>query len=489
MFGPNLKPYSHYKPSGVEWLGDVPTHWAIERAKWLFQKMERPVREGDEVVTCFRDGVVTLRKNRRELGFTESLKEIGYQGIRCGDLVIHSMDAFAGAIGIADSDGKGTPVYSVCKPSSQVNAYFYAYILREMARKGWIQALAKGIRERSSDFRYTDFASQLVPLPPFSEQTAIVRFLDHADRRIRRYIRAKQKLIALLEEQKQAIIHQAVTGQIDVRTGQPYPDYRDSGLEWLGKVPEHWEWCRLRNVVSVVTTGSRGWSSYASDTGPLFIRVANLSRGSLKLRFDDVVRLNLPNTSEAHRTRIKAGDLLISVTAYIGSVGVVPEEFEEAYVSQHVARCQPSPESYSQWIGYVLLSMIGQTHGQMSLYGGTKDGLSLDDVKNYPILLPPRSEQEQAVRWIEDKLSSLVRAGESAKRQIEMVREYRNHLIADVVTGKLDVREAAAELPEVDPLAEDDLDSTIHDRENSNLDELDAEESAEEYTLEKEMPL
>ena len=469
----NLKPYSAMKDSGVEWLGEVPEHWAVERAKWLFQRMDRPVQEENEVVTCFRDGVVTLRKNRRESGFTESLKEIGYQGIRAGDLVIHSMDAFAGAIGVADSDGKGSPVYSVCKPRPRVNTYFYAYILREMARNGWIQALAKGIRERSSDFRYTDFAWQLVPLPPFSEQAAIVRFLDHADRRIRRYIRAKQKLIALLEEQKQAIIHQAVTGQIDVRTGQPYPSYKDSGVEWLGEVPEHWGWCRLRNVVSVVTTGSRGWSSYASDTGPLFIRVANLSRGSLKLRFDDVVRLDLPNTSEAHRTRIKTGDLLISVTAYIGSVGVIPEEFEEAYVSQHVARCQPSPESCSQWIGYVLLSMIGQTHGQMSLYGGTKDGLSLDDVKNYPILLPPRSEQEQAVRWIEDKLSSLVRADESAKRQIEMVREYRTRLIADVVTGKLDVREAAAKLPEIDPLAdESDADDTPDTEAKSAVDEL-----------------
>ena len=105
-----------------------------------------------------------------------------------------------------------------------------------------------------------------LPLPPLSEQVAIVRFLDHADRRIRRYIRAKQKLIALLEEQKQAIIHQAVTGQIDVRTGRPYPAYKDSGVEWLGKVSERWERCRLRNLVSVVTTGSRGWSSYASTT-------------------------------------------------------------------------------------------------------------------------------------------------------------------------------------------------------------------------------
>ena len=460
----DLKRYPAYKDSSIEWLGRVPVHWEVERGKWLFRKMDRPVREADEVVTCFRDGAVTLRKNRRVRGFTESLKEIGYQGIRCGDLVIHGMDAFAGAIGVADSNGKGTPVYSVCEPGPTARAEYFAHALREMARSQWIQALTKGIRERSTDFRFESFGSQKIPLPPLPEQTAIVRFLEHADRRIRRYIRTRQKLIALLEEQKQAIINEAVTGRIDVRTGRTYPAYKDSGVE-LGEVPEHWKWCRLRNVVSLVTTGSRGWSSYASDTGPLFIRVANLSRGALKLRFDDVVRLNLPDTSEAQRTRIKAGDLLISVTAYIGSVGVVPEELEEAYVSQHVARCQPSPGSCSQWIGYVLLSMIGQTHGRISLYGGTKDGLSLDDVKNYPILLPPRIEQDQAVRWIESNLSTLVRAGESAKRQIEKVREFRTRLIADVVTGKLDVREAADELPEEDVPG-------------------DAEESAEEYTSE-----
>ena len=471
----DFKPYPTYKDSGVPWLGEVPAHWEMERGKWLFRKMNRPIRDADEVVTCFRDGIVTLRKNRRVRGFTESLKEIGYQGIRRGDLVIHGMDAFAGAIGVADSDGKGTPVYSVCKPGLTANAPYYAYALREMARSQWIQALAKGIRERSTDFRFEGFGSQPVPLPPLPEQSAMVRYLDHADRRIQRYIRAKQKLITLLEEQKQALIHQTVTGQTDVRTGQPYPAYKPSGVEWLGDIPEHWERCRLRNVVSEVTTGSRGWSSYASDTGPLFIRVANLNRGSLQLRFDDVVRLNLPNTAEVARTRIKAGDLLVSVTAYIGSVGVVPEEFEEAYVSQHVARCQPHPGPSSQWLGYVLLSRVGQTHGQMSLYGGTKDGLSLDDVKNYQILLPPRCEQSHLVRWIERELSSLVRLGDNTKRQINLLREYRTRLIADVVTGKLDVREAAApltdEVEEREPLDETDA---LTEGEEEPTDDLDA---------------
>ena len=138
----DLTPYPAMKDSGVEWLEDVPEHWKKERAKWLFRKMEQPVRQSDEVVTCFRDGVVTLRKNRRVRGFTESLKEIGYQGVRRGDLVIHAMDAFAGAIGVSDSDGKSTPVYSVCSPRQSANAYYYAFCVREMARSDWILALA-----------------------------------------------------------------------------------------------------------------------------------------------------------------------------------------------------------------------------------------------------------------------------------------------------------------------------------------------------------
>ena len=140
-----------------------------------------------------------------------------------------------------------------------------------MARSQWIVALSRGVRERSTDFRFAAFAGQYVPLPPPDEQAAIVRFLDRADRRIRRYIRAKERLIELLEEQKQAIIHQAVTGQIDVRTGQPYAAYKDSGAEWLGKVPEHWDlrpakW-RFREADERSETGSEELLSVSHITG------------------------------------------------------------------------------------------------------------------------------------------------------------------------------------------------------------------------------
>ena len=307
-----LEPYPDCKDSGVPWLGEVPKHWKTERAKWLFRKMEQPVRENDEVVTCFRDGVVTLRKNRRVRGFTESLKEIGYQGVRRGDLVIHAMDAFAGAIGVSDSDGKGTPVYSVCSPRQSANAYYYAFCVREMARSEWILALAKGIRERSTDFRFKDFASQWVPLPPLPEQAAIVRFLDHADRRIRRYIRAKQKLIALLEEQKQAFIHQAVTGRIDVRTGRPYPAYKDSGVEWLGDVPEHWDIFQLGRLIELLTGfpfKSDGFTQDADDIR--LLRGVNVTPG--KVRWNDIVRWPIRDRPSYLPFELHAGDIVLGM--------------------------------------------------------------------------------------------------------------------------------------------------------------------------------
>ena len=468
-----LKPCSAMKDSGVEWLGEVPEHWAVKRTKSVLSRNESGVWGEDPN----NNGVIVLRSTEQtvsgEWNITaparRRLTSSEYAACRLmeGDLVVTKSSGSPRHIGKTSIVTRDVEALECCfsnfmqrlrvKQNTAPRFVWYAFN-GELGRRqlDYFSDTTTGLANLNSEI----IGRVVLPSPPLSEQSAIVRYLDHVDRRIRRYICSKQKLITLLEEQKQALIHQAVTGRIDVLTGQPYPAYKDSGVEWLGEVPQGWQRCRLRNIVSMVTTGSRGWASYDSDTGPLFIRVANLSRGSLRLRFDDLVRLDLPITSEAGRTRIEAGDLLLSVTAYIGSVGVAPEGFEEAYVSQHVARCRPLPGMHSRWLGYVLLSTVGQTHGQMSLYGGTKDGLSLDDVKNYPILLPPQHEQEQAVRWIEGGLSGLVKIGDGAKRKIELVREYRTRLVADVVTGKLDVREAAARLPEVDPHA-DEFDAPI----------------------------
>lgn len=174
-----MQQYAEYKDSGVDWLGEIPAGWDVEKAKWLFTRAERPIRPEDEIVTCFRDGKVTLRKNRRKEGFTIALKEHGYQGIRVGDLVIHAMDAFAGAVGVSDSDGKSTPVYSACIPRNPetVDVNYYAYFMRDLALSGFLVSLAKGIRERSTDFRFRDFAELDISFPPFPNKPPLLNSL------------------------------------------------------------------------------------------------------------------------------------------------------------------------------------------------------------------------------------------------------------------------------------------------------------------------
>lgn len=149
-----MRRYEAYKDSGLPWVNEIPVHWDVLKGKQLFKQMKRPVRDEDEVVTCFRDGQVTLRCNRRTESFTNALQEVGYQGVRKGDLIIHAMDAFAGAIGVSDSDGKSTPVYAVCQPLKDAEPHYYAHLLRRMSQSQYILALAKNKASRRSYRQY-----------------------------------------------------------------------------------------------------------------------------------------------------------------------------------------------------------------------------------------------------------------------------------------------------------------------------------------------
>ncbi len=452
-----LKPYPAMRASGVPWLGDVPEHWETERAKWLFRQMNRPVRDSDEVVTCFRDGAVTLRKNRRLRGFTESLKEIGYQGIRRGDLVIHAMDAFAGAIGVADADGKGTPVYSVCEPEPATDSRYYAYAVREMARNQWIQALAKGVRERSTDFRFEAFGSQPVPLPPLPEQAAIVRFLDHADRRIRRYIRAKQKLIKLLEEQKQAIIHRAVTRGLD-----PNVRLKPSGVEWLGDVPEHWEVTRVKDEFHCLNRQR--------------VPLSGTERGAMTMRRYDYYGASgvidkVDNYLFDGEVLLIAEDGANLVLRHLPLAIIARGRF---WVNNHAHILKPRRGNLEYLAG-----VLQNLNYLPWISGAAQPKLTQERLMGIAIAVPGREEQDRIVARAARETVPLRTASDRASREIALLREFRTRLIADVVTGKLDVREAAARLPEETEEAEP-LDETEAAGDTGAADAEDAADAPEE---------
>ena len=212
-----LNPNVSMKQTNIPWLPEVPEHWMILRAKHMFNKEQRPIEDGDDIVTCFRDGEVTLRKNRRITGFTEATDCGHCEQICKGGLVVHQMDAFGGSAGVSDSDGMGTPVLSVCTPKSNniLNEY-YAHIVRLMGKNGFILSLYRGIRERSSDFRFDTFANLWLPVPPIEEQKQIVTHITEKTSKIDKLIANINKEIDGIKEFKQRLISDVVTGQIKV---------------------------------------------------------------------------------------------------------------------------------------------------------------------------------------------------------------------------------------------------------------------------------
>ena len=209
-----LNPDAETKDSGVQWIGNMPAHWDVIRGKYILRYMQKPVREDDGVITCFRDGEVTLRSNRREDGFTMSDKEIGYQGIDVGDLVVHGMDGFAGSIGISDSRGKASPVLNVLD-TDQCKRYIM-YYLRSMAYSDVFLALATGIRVRSCDLRWNKLAELSYPVPPLDEQNAIVKHIDSVLSKADAVIADKKAQLATLNEYKKSLIFEYVTGKKEV---------------------------------------------------------------------------------------------------------------------------------------------------------------------------------------------------------------------------------------------------------------------------------
>lgn len=212
-----LDPHAPMRDSDVEWIGEIPAHWQARRFKYLFSQSQLPVRPSDGVVTSYRDGQVTLRSNRRLSGYTEAILEGGYQGVRKGQLVLNSMDAFEGAIGVSESDGKCTPEYVVCDAlSDEYLPEYFAYLLREMALARYIQVICNAVRQRAVRIRFNNLASRFMVVPPIEEQRAIVAHITAEKEKQGTAVALLEQQISKLKEYKATLINSAVTGKIKV---------------------------------------------------------------------------------------------------------------------------------------------------------------------------------------------------------------------------------------------------------------------------------
>ena len=420
--------YESYQDSGVEWVGAIPASWNVRRGKWLFNKMDRPVRPEDDIVTCFRDGVVTLRANRRTDGFTNALKEHGYQGIRKGDLVIHAMDAFAGAVGVSDSDGKSTPVYSACVPRVEgtVNPHFYAYYMRHIALSGLLVAMATGIRERSTDFRFNDFADLALAAPPIEEQTAIVAFLDGKCATIDEAVRIKEEQITLLRDRRQILIQRAVT-----RGLKPAAPMKDSGIDWIGQIPAHWSMARGKSLFEKVERRVR----------PEDEIVTCFRDGEVTLRRNRRTE-GFTNALKEHGYQgIRKGDLVIhAMDAFAGAIGVSDSDGKATPVYSVCLPRKPS-EVFAPYFA-LLLREAALSGLLVSMAKGIRERSTDFRFKDFSgmVFTVPRFEEQRAicnhVAMVRSKLDGAIDLKVS---QIAALKEYKTSLINAAVTGKIKV--------------------------------------------------
>ena len=411
-----MKYYIKYKDADLPWLRTIPEHWDVKRVKTMFEKVNRLITESDDTITCFRDGVVTLRKNRRTTGFTESIKEIGYQGIRKGDLVIHQMDAFAGAIGVSDSDGKGTPVYSVCTPkSNQYNTYYYAHLVREMAKTGFIQSLYRGIRERSSDFRFDLFAKQSLPIPPRPEQDHIVKFLDLNISKINKFIKYKKLEIELLKEQIEYLCFS------EAREGKTITSWDNAfDLNW-----EKIKAKRLFDEINIKNCSGEELLAVTQDRGVIYKRDCTQNYVS-------------PSGSLEGLKLVRNGDYVISLRSFQG--GIEYSYFRGIVSPAYNVFClNPRFNNDELKIFYRLLFKTKPFISLLkSLGGGIRDGknISFSEFSQFYMPIPSR-EQLSRISMISKKLDVL----QNQKiRLFGLMKEYKDSLISNVVTGKVDVR-------------------------------------------------
>jgi len=464
----DLKPYPAMKNSCVPWLEGVPEHWVVAPGRACLTETHKP-NTGliEKTVLSLSYGQIVVKPEDKLHGLVPASFET-YQIVEPGDIICRPTDLqndkTSLRFGLSDYRGIITSAYICLRTLDCIDRRFAHLLLHAYDLKKIFYGLGSGLRQ-NLDWR--DFKTLPCLLPPLPEQVAIVRFLDHVDGRVRRYIRFKQKLIKLLEEQKQVIIHHAVTRGLD-------PDVRlkPSGVEWLGDVPEHWEVRKLGQIAVSFRTGPFGSILHQSDyveEGTPVINPTHMSHG----RIVEDMRCSVPPTvaDRLNNYRLEQHDIIFSRRGELGRCALVRDRevgwlCGTGSIRVRFAYDEIEPEYLIQllqvrWIGEYL-----------SLYsvGATMDNLNTGILKEVPVLLPPINEQRTLLVWIANEGQRIDSASAVAEREISLLREYRTRLISDVVTGKLDVRgldltaAADAEAPE-ECIDLQDIETALEDQE------------------------
>lgn len=451
-----LKPYAEYEESGLPWLGCVPSHWVTKRGKSYMTAIDHRSKAGKEELLTVSSARGVIPRNTAKVTMFKAESYAGYKLCWPGDLVINSLWAWGGGLGVSQHHGIISTAYSVYRPrpSAQMNPRFLHELVRSSSFNWELHVRSKGIWISRLQLTDTSFLDAPIPLPPPDEQAAIVRFLDHANRKIDGFTRAKRKLIGLLNEQRQAIIHRAVT--------QTFCEFLPLSILRLPKEAK----------------GHPGWNSYS--VGHLiqrgWLEVQDGNHGELHPKSSDYVVKGIPflmannvrtegldfvgcaKIPEALARRLRIGfakpnDVLLTHKATIGQVSVVPENLAFPFVMLTPQVTYYRIRTACLRSDYLFLYMQSPQFQEqlkvLSLNQSTRHYVGLLEQRNLVICFPDVSQQGTFVETIGRAVHPIREAIQRAEREIALMQEYRTRLTADIVTGKLDVREAAAKLADL----------------------------------------
>ncbi len=448
-----LRPYPEYKDSGVPWLGEVPIEWKVDRLKTSVAKVvngiwgEDPRGVNDiicvRVANFDRNALRVNLKNPTMRSITE--KERKNRLLKVGDLLLEK-----------SGGGDLQPVGAVALYNHEHSAVCSNFIARMEPREGfssrfltYLHSFLYSLRVNLRSIKQTTgiqnldaslYLSEKVAFPPSQEQTQIARFLDWKTAQIDRFIDKKRRLIELLKEQKQALINQAVTGAIDVRTGKPYPEYKDSGVPWLGKVPAGWEIRKFKYLARFSSGGtpSKSVDSYWDGELP-WISPKDMKDKEIRDAEDHISEQAVQDSATGIA---KPGDLLIVVRSGILRrtipIGIVKRELS---FNQDVKAISPKQNTiFSDYLLYLINGCNVLLREEWVKVGATVESIEHELMANSYLPVPSLEEQGQIADYCQRIENSIRKVITRTQREIALIQEYRRRLIADVVTGKLDVR-------------------------------------------------
>lgn len=415
-----LMPYREVSATGIEWLPAVPAHWETRRVKTVLKEVDRRTTTGEEKLLSLRRIAGLVGHNDIGGRPIPPAALIGFKKIEIGQIVMNRMRAASGLFGVADEPGLVSPDYAVFSELVDADRQYLLHLFKTPAMAAIFRSESKGLGTGESGFLrlYTErFGAVRIPLPPLDEQRLIVRFLDWHGAMAGKLIRTKLRLIAVLNEQKLTVVHRAVTRGLD-----PAVKLRPSGVDWLGDVPEHWEVKRLKWVVRL----QRGYDLPADQ------RISGIypvvSSGGV--------------IGKHHECRAIAPGVVMGRYGSTDAVFFLEEDFWPHNTSLFVTDFQGNAP---RWCFHMLRTISKADHSGKSAV----PGVDRKDLYEIMIAVPPQSDQEYIASGIDDQCAEFDHGIALVKDEIALIQEFRSRLITDVVTGQLDVRAVAANLPEV----------------------------------------